>query len=123
MKCNALCLNRNCDCKLHIVIRSSNCSDKNICKSCDSCISNNDVCNSSVIRQKVYVCVSGGKKCLFFQKFCGLCFLEIPVLRFTLLPYYRQTAAMTEVMVLVRVAVEKQVEILVVISYINCKRQ
>ena len=60
---------------------------------------------------------------MFFQKFCGLYFLEIPVLRFTLLPYYRRTAAMTEVMILVRVAVEKQVEILVVISYINCKQQ
>ena len=33
------------------------------------------------------VCVSGGKKCLFFGNF-GV--LETPVLRFTLLPYYRQ---------------------------------
>ena len=37
-----------------------------------------------------YVCVSGGKKCSFFGKFGVLCFLETPVLRFALLPYYRQ---------------------------------
>ena len=36
-----------------------------------------------------YVCVSGRKKCLFFGKFGMLCFLEIPVFRFALLPYYR----------------------------------
>ena len=46
--CNALCLNRNYDCKLHIVNRSS---DKNICKSYNSCISNSDGSNSSVMRQ------------------------------------------------------------------------
>ena len=34
-----------------------------------------------------YVCASGGKKCLF-GKFGVLCFLETPILRFTLLPYY-----------------------------------
>ena len=47
--------------------------------------------HSSVIRQKYesYVCVSGGKKCSFFGKFGVLCFLETPVLRFVLLPYYR----------------------------------
>ena len=33
---------------------------------------------------------SGGKKCLFSGKFDLLCFLETPVLRFTLLPYYRR---------------------------------
>ena len=38
------------------------------------------------------VCVSEGKKCLFFVKFGVLCFLETPVLRFALLPYYRQFA-------------------------------
>ena len=37
-----------------------------------------------------YVCVSGGKKCLFFQKSSVFSFLETPVLRFPLLPYYRQ---------------------------------
>ena len=37
------------------------------------------------------VCISGGKKCSFFGKFGVLCFLETPVLRFPLLPYYRQT--------------------------------
>ena len=33
---------------------------------------------------------SGGKKCLFFGNFGMLCFLETPVLRFALLPYYRR---------------------------------
>ena len=37
-----------------------------------------------------YVCVSGGKKCSFFWKFGVLSFLETPVLRFALLPYYRR---------------------------------
>ena len=37
-----------------------------------------------------HVCVSGGKKCEFFGQFGVLCFLEIPVLRFALLAYYRQ---------------------------------
>ena len=34
----------------------------------------------------------GGKKCSFFRKFGVLCFLETPILRFTLLPYYRRIA-------------------------------
>ena len=38
----------------------------------------------------MYVSVSEGKKCSFFEKFGVLCFLETPVLRFALLPYYRQ---------------------------------
>ena len=29
-----------------------------------------------------------GMKCSFFRKFGALCFIEIPVLRFALLPYY-----------------------------------
>ena len=37
-----------------------------------------------------YVCISGGKKCLFSGNFGVLCFLETPVLRFALLPYYRR---------------------------------
>ena len=37
-----------------------------------------------------YVCVSGNKKCSFFGKFGVFCFLETPVLRLTLLPYYRR---------------------------------
>ena len=37
-----------------------------------------------------YVCVSEGKKCLFFGNFGVLCFLETLVLRFALLPYYRR---------------------------------
>ena len=32
------------------------------------------------------------KKCLFFGKFRAICLLEMPVLRFTLLPYYRRLA-------------------------------
>ena len=36
------------------------------------------------------MCVSGGKKYSFFGKFGVLCFLETPVLRFDLLPYYRK---------------------------------
>ena len=38
-------------------------------------------------------CVPGGKNYLFFGKFGVLCFLETPVLRFVLLPYYRQMSA------------------------------
>ena len=38
-----------------------------------------------------YVCVSGGKKCSFFQKFNVLRLLETPILRFALLPYLRRT--------------------------------
>ena len=37
-----------------------------------------------------HVCVSEGKKCLFFGNFGVLCFLETPVLRFALLPYYQR---------------------------------
>ena len=37
-----------------------------------------------------YVCASGGQKCSFLGNFDVFCFLETPVLRFTLLPYYRQ---------------------------------
>ena len=36
------------------------------------------------------MCVSGGKKCLLFEKFGVLCFLETPVLRFGLLSHYRR---------------------------------
>ena len=38
-------------------------------------------------------CLSGGKKCSFFGKFGMLCFLATSILRFTLLPYYRQNEA------------------------------
>ena len=37
-----------------------------------------------------YACISGGRKCSFFGKFGALCFLEMSVLRFALLPYYRR---------------------------------
>ena len=39
-----------------------------------------------------YMRLSGGKKCSFFGKVGVLCFLETPVLRLALLPYYRQSA-------------------------------
>ena len=42
-----------------------------------------------------YVCVSGGKKYSFFGKFGELFFLETPVLRFALLPYYRRFISFT----------------------------
>ena len=38
-----------------------------------------------------YVCPSEGKKCSFFGKLGALCFLETPVLRFALLPYYQRS--------------------------------
>ena len=37
-----------------------------------------------------HLCVSEGKKCSFFGKFDVLCFLQAPILRFTLLPHYRR---------------------------------
>ena len=43
----------------------------------------------------MYVCISGGKKCSFFGKFGVFCFLETPVLRFALLPYYRRVMLST----------------------------
>ena len=36
------------------------------------------------------MCVSGGKKYSYFEKFGVLCFLVTSVLRFFLLPYYRR---------------------------------
>ena len=42
-----------------------------------------------------HVCVSEGKKCSNFGKFGVLCFLETPVLRFVLLPYYRRNREFT----------------------------
>ena len=46
----------------------------------------------SLIRTRTcaYVCVSGGKKCLFSGNFGVLCLLETPVSRFALLPNYRR---------------------------------
>ena len=40
-----------------------------------------------LIRTRTYA-YQGGKKCSFFGKLGVLCFLETPVLRFVLLPYY-----------------------------------
>ena len=50
-----------------------------------------EACN--FIKKETLVCVSGGKKCSFFGKFGVLCFLETPVFRFALLPYYRRSDA------------------------------
>ena len=52
--------------------------------------SNNIIFNNSKEKIIGNVCVLGGKKCSFFGKFDLLCFLETPVLKFTLLPYYLQ---------------------------------
>ena len=43
-----------------------------------------------LICTRVYVCVSGVRNVRFAIKFDVLCFLETPVLRFGLLPYYRR---------------------------------
>ena len=43
-----------------------------------------------MIRTGTYVGVSGAKKCSLLGKFGVLCFLETPVSRFALSPYYRQ---------------------------------
>ena len=52
-------------------------------------------CNSrafiNVQHKFTHVCVSGGKKCSLFGKFYVLCFLETPIFRFALLPYYWRT--------------------------------
>ena len=47
--------------------------------------------------KKRTLCVSGCKKCLFFGKFVVLCFLETPVMRFILWPYYRRIVENTNV--------------------------
>ena len=36
------------------------------------------------------MCAYRGKKCLFFGKFDVFCFLETPVLKLALLPYYQR---------------------------------
>ena len=51
------------------------------------CSSENFAC-FVLLKRPFWVCVSGGTKCSFFGKFDVLCFLETPVLRFALLPYY-----------------------------------
>ena len=53
----------------------------------------------------MYVYVSGGKKYLFFGNFGVLCFLETPVLRFALLPYYRRITASFKKFVLTSLSV------------------
>ena len=44
-----------------------------------------------------YVCILVGKKSSFFGKFDEFCFLEKPLLRFALLPYYRRYVMFLEV--------------------------
>ena len=55
-----------------------------------SCDLNWSLCFSEC-KVSTHLCVSGGKKCSFFGKFDVLCFLKTPLLRFSLLPYYRRT--------------------------------
>ena len=43
--------------------------------------------HSSPPDTRTYVCVSGGKKYLFFTKFGAVCFLLTPVLKLVRLPY------------------------------------
>ena len=60
-------------------------------QSCCTSKSNSRICACAYrVRIVSCVCVSGGKKCLFFGDFGVLCFLETPVLRFALLPYSRR---------------------------------
>ena len=42
------------------------------------------------------------KKCSFFEKFDVLCFLETPILRFALLPYYRRIVVVCKISFVVR---------------------
>ena len=46
--------------------------------------------------KRMYVCVSWGKKCLFFGKFGVLCLLQTAVLKFDFLPYYRRYRRLNE---------------------------
>ena len=48
------------------------------------------ISNKNIRHKQTYVRISEGKKCSFFRKFDVLFFLETPVLRFVLLPYYRR---------------------------------
>ena len=41
-------------------------------------------------KKNMSLCLSGGKKYSFFGKFGVFSFLETPVLRFALLPYYQR---------------------------------
>ena len=43
--------------------------------------------HAKISKKQTFLCVSVGKKCLFYGNFGGLCFLETPVLRLALLPY------------------------------------
>ena len=47
--------------------------------------------NKHFLPPDTHTYVSEGKKCLFFGNFGVLCFLETPILRFTLLPYFRRS--------------------------------
>ena len=58
--------------------------------------------NISYLLIRTYVCVSGGKNCSFFRKFGVPCFLETPVLRFALLPYYRRVVIIHNLEIIVK---------------------
>ena len=43
-----------------------------------------------VLDTETYLCLSGGKKCSFFEKYSVICLFETPVLKFAFLVYYRR---------------------------------
>ena len=75
------------------------------------------VSNKAKGRTFLTLCVSGGKKCSFFGKFGALCFLETPVLTFTLLPYYRRNGLMKLNTILL-----KQPQVVLYEKYVFCKK-
>ena len=56
---------------------------------------------SSLYTNPFHVCVSGGKKCLFFGNFGVRCFLETLVLKFALLPYYRRSIVIKNLILMI----------------------
>ena len=80
-----------------------------------------------LLDKHTWVCVSGGKKCLFFGKSGGFCFLVTPVLRFALLPYCRRSVQKTEWPILISLLPEapeiitmktKELHVLLVCNYV-----
>ena len=63
-----------------VLWKNTNSSFPNVCV---SGVRNVRTCSSVRVR-------ISGKKCSFFGKFCVLCLLETPILRFLLLPYYER---------------------------------
>ena len=67
-----------------------------------------------------YEHISGGKKCLFFEKFGVLCFLVTFVLKFALLPYYRRitVGAYLHMRPLMRLTLPSRIVVMLVISVV-----